>query len=159
MAHGRNLKLYKTRESSTVPVQKSEARFSENLHSSAEPETKYSEKSELKSQVEDTLAQESATEKQQSTSQTQPHMPVIRNSQRGRPRESDYEKIPDDEYLVKQILDQKEQDGKLLYLVEWSQIGDQTFPDSWERQENLNCPELIRKFKRLMKARKLIEAD
>ena len=155
MAHGRNLKLYKPRDSSTVPVQKPESGFSENLQSSTELDTGSSEKSELKSQVEDTLAQGSASEKQQSTSQTKPQMPLIKNSQRGRPRESDYEPIPENEYLVKEILDQKELDGKLYYLVKWSKVGEQIFPNSWERQENLNCPELIRKFKRVMKARKL----
>lgn len=52
------------------------------------------------------------------------------------------EKEDEDEldYEVDKILDRKEEDGKVTYLVQWKGDGDEQPSPSWEPSANLSCP-------------------
>lgn len=53
------------------------------------------------------------------------------------------------EYEVEKIMDSKILKGKTKYLIRWK--GWDSSDDTWEPEETLNCPELIRKFKKAKK--------
>jgi len=48
------------------------------------------------------------------------------------------------EYKVEQILDKRTHYGKIQYLIKWK--GYPLSEASWEPEENLNCPKLLKKF-------------
>ena len=50
-----------------------------------------------------------------------------------------------EEYELEEILDQRKHYGKIQYLIKWK--GYPLSESSWEPEENLNCPELLKEFK------------
>lgn len=58
----------------------------------------------------------------------------------------------EEEYFVEAILDKKVMNGQVKYLVKWKGYGDDA--NSWEKEENMNCEELIREFERKLKKTK-----
>jgi len=50
----------------------------------------------------------------------------------------------EEEYEVEQILDKRKHYGKVQYLIKWK--GYPLSEASWEPEENLNCPELLKEF-------------
>merc|ERR1712126_654122 len=67
----------------------------------------------------------------------------------GRGRGSDEE---EEEYSVEKILDKRTKGGKVEYLIKW-----EGYPDSentWEPQDNLDCPDIISAFEAKNKAKK-----
>ena len=50
----------------------------------------------------------------------------------------------EEEYEVEQILDKRTHYGKIQYLIKWK--GYPLSEASWEPEENLNCPKLLKKF-------------
>jgi len=58
----------------------------------------------------------------------------------------------EEEYTVEKILDKRTRGGKTEYLIKW-----EGYPDSentWEPDENLDCPEIISAFEEKLKAKK-----
>merc|ERR1712228_172201 len=58
----------------------------------------------------------------------------------------------EEEYTVEKILDKRTRGGKTEYLIKW-----EGYPDSentWEPDENLDCPEIISAFEDKLKAKK-----
>jgi len=59
---------------------------------------------------------------------------------------------PEEEYTVEKILDKRIRGGKTEYLIKW-----EGYPDSentWEPDDNLDCPDLINAFEEKTKAKK-----
>ena len=50
----------------------------------------------------------------------------------------------DEEYEVEEILDKRKHYGRIQYLIKWK--GCPLSEASWEPEENLNCPEILKKF-------------
>lgn len=61
-------------------------------------------------------------------------------------------KKSNDEYEVEAIIDSKAYKGKTKYLIRWK--GWDEADDTWEPEETLSCPELIRAFKKKTKSAK-----
>merc|ERR1712135_65080 len=58
----------------------------------------------------------------------------------------------EEEYTVEKILDKRTRGGKTEYLIKW-----EGYPDSentWEPDENLDCPEIISAFEDKLKSKK-----
>lgn len=59
---------------------------------------------------------------------------------------------PEEEYTVEKILDKRLRGGKTEYLIKW-----EGYPDSentWEPEDNLDCPDLIQGFEEKSKQKK-----
>jgi len=59
---------------------------------------------------------------------------------------------PEEEYTVEKILDKRIRGGKTEYLIKW-----EGYPDSentWEPEDNLDCPDLISAFEEKTKQKK-----
>merc|ERR1712228_111644 len=59
---------------------------------------------------------------------------------------------PEEEYTVEKILDKRIRGGKTEYLIKW-----EGYPDSentWEPEDNLDCPDLISAFEEKSKQKK-----
>lgn len=52
----------------------------------------------------------------------------------------------DEEFVVEAILDKRKKGGKVEYLIKWK--GYPREESTWEPQENLNCPELLKEFEK-----------
>ncbi|XP_058462055.1 chromobox protein homolog 1-like [Malaya genurostris] len=51
----------------------------------------------------------------------------------------------DAEYVVEQILDKRVRRGKIQYFIKWKDCN--SSENTWEPEENLNCPDLLTLFK------------
>lgn len=58
----------------------------------------------------------------------------------------------DEEYEVESILDHKTTKGVRQYLIRWK--GFDSAEDSWEKEYNLNCPQLLRSYNRSIQNKK-----
>eukprot|EP01099_Mayorella_cantabrigiensis_P001840 TRINITY_DN1806_c0_g1_i2.p1 TRINITY_DN1806_c0_g1~~TRINITY_DN1806_c0_g1_i2.p1 ORF type:complete len:236 (+),score=75.14 TRINITY_DN1806_c0_g1_i2:48-755(+) len=54
------------------------------------------------------------------------------------------EGLNDGEFIVEKILKKRIKGGKVEYLLKWEGYSEQE--STWEREEDLNCPELIQKY-------------
>jgi len=58
----------------------------------------------------------------------------------------------EEEYSVEKILDKRVKQGKVEYLIKWEGYDDSE--NTWEPQENLDCPDIIKKFEDTYKSKK-----